>query len=149
MKLGLGPAFRPLGASRANMLVIAVAYAVFAVSLLLQPSRWGLTPAYHDLLAIMPQGAWGVLFAAVSAFLGAAAWPRPPRWLPVAALSAGLAVTTCWCAAFVIRWATSPNTTPETWVSWALFDYVLLRALALLDREEGRAAAPRDRAPRG
>ena len=55
------------------MLVIAVAYGVFAVSLLFEPARWGRTPAYHNLLVIMPQAAWGVIFAVVAALLATGA----------------------------------------------------------------------------
>lgn len=116
-------------ATRVNMLVIAAAYAVFALSLLCQQARWALTPAYGNLLAIMPQQAWGAQFAGVAVILAVAAL-RPGRWLSVIALSLGLAITTTWLAAFVIRWLTSTSTTPETWVSWAVFEYLLLWALA-------------------
>lgn len=132
---------RTVGATRANMLVIAIAYAIFAVSLLFQPARWSRTPAYHDLLVIMPQAAWGAVFAVVALLLAAAVWYHTRR-LSVAALSTALAVTTCWFAGFVVRWATSSATTPETWVSWAVFDFVLLRALTLLGYEEVRVPAP-------
>jgi hypothetical protein len=120
------------------MLVIAVAYGIFAVSLVFQPRRWGLTPAYHNLLAIMPQDAWGTVFAVTSALLLAAVARHGSRRLAVLALSAGIAITTFWCAAFVVRWLTSPNTTPETWVSWCVFDFVLLRALLLLGSRSAR-----------
>ncbi len=124
-------ALRALGGARANMLVISAAYAVFALSLLFQPQRWKMTPAYANLLAILPQQAWGGAFAAVCMLLAAAAC-LPARWrLPAAALVAGVAITTFWAAAFVVRWATSPDTTPETWVSWLVFDLILLRTLAL------------------
>jgi hypothetical protein len=122
-------ALRALGAARANMLVIAVAYGIFALSLLFQPARWQQTPAYANLLAILPQQAWGGAFTAVCALLAAAAVLPGRRWLPVPALAAGVAITTFWSAAFIIRWATSPDTTPVTWVSWAVFDLILLRAL--------------------
>lgn len=118
------------GGTRVNMLVIAGAYAVFAVSLIFQPARWAATPAYANLLAIMPQQAWGAQFAVVAAFLAVAAAARGRhRWLTVIALSLGLAITTTWVAAFVIRWLTSASTTPETWVSWAVFEYLLVQAL--------------------
>ena len=119
------------------MLVISGAYTVFALSLLLQPARWGLTPAYGNLLAIMPQQAWGAVFAVTAALLAAAPWGRGGRRLPVTALAAGMAVTTFWAAAFVIRWTTSTSTTPETWVSWAVFDLVLLHALLALQSRDG------------
>lgn len=130
---------RTLPATRSNMLVIGAAYSIFAVSLLLQSARWGLTPAYHDLLGILPQQSWGVGFAVISALLLTAVALYGRRWLSVLALSAGIAITTFWCTGFIVRWLTSPNTTPETWVSWAVFDYLLLRALTLLHRE---ASAP-------
>lgn len=124
---------------RTNMLVIGISYAVFALSLILQPRRWGMTPAYHNLLIIMPAQAWGACFAVVSAGLAAALWKGARyRWVSVLALSLGLAITTTWTAAFIIRWATSGATTPETWVSWAVFDFLLLRALMLLGYEEVR-----------
>jgi hypothetical protein len=117
------------------MAVIAAAYAVFAASLLFQPARWSLTPAYANLLAIMPGQAWGGAFAAVTALLAAALLTPGRRWLAVAALAAGMTITTFWPAAFVVRWFTSPDTTPETWVSWIVFDLILLRALALPSRD--------------
>src|SRR5579859_866830 len=102
---------------RTNMFVIGISYAVFALSLILQPRRWGQTPAYHNLLIIMPQQAWGACFAVVTCGLAAALWKGARyRWVSVLALSLGLAITTTWTAAFVIRWLTSGNTTPETWV---------------------------------
>ena len=118
-----------LGDARASILVITIAYGVFAISLIGQPARWSATPAYKDLLIIMPARPWGACFAAVTILLaGTLAVPRR-RWLSVTALSAALAITLTWCAAFMVRWATSTNTTPETWVSWAVFAYLLLRAL--------------------
>jgi hypothetical protein len=126
-----------LGAARANMLVITAAYGIFAVSLTAEPARWAATPAYANLLAIMPQRDWGAAFAVTAVMLAAAVrlWSR--HWLSVTALSVALAITTTWLAAFVIRWLTSGNTTPETWVSWAIFDYLLVRALLLLGYKEG------------
>lgn len=122
-----------------NMFVIAVAYGIFALSLLFQPARWGMTPAYRNLLVIMDQRAWGTCFAVVTAMLAAALWKgRTYRWLSVLALSLGLAITTTWVTAFVIRWLTSSATTPETWVSWAVFDFLLFRAFLLLGYEEVR-----------
>ena len=131
--------FATLGAARAHMLVITAAYGIFAVSLVVQPARWAATPAYANLLAIMPQRTWGVLFAVTAVMLATAVRLHSLRWLSVTALSLGLAITTTWLAAFVIRWLTSGSTTPETWVSWAVFEYLLIRALVLLGNKEGKA----------
>lgn len=120
------------------MTVIACGYGIFALSLIFQGERWGRTPAYRNLLAIMPQSAWGACFAVVAALLAAALARRRWRWLSVTALTAAFMLTTGWGLAFVVRWATSDSTTPETWVSWACFDYLILRAIILLDFEEVR-----------
>jgi hypothetical protein len=121
------------------MLVISIAYGIFGLSLWFQGSRWGATPAYHNLLEIMRQPEWGTAFAVTSGLLGVAALKRrTPRWLSVLALTVGFAITTGWMFAFMVRWLTSPSTTPETWVSWAVFDYMLIRAAALFDLDEVR-----------
>ncbi len=138
---------RRLAGARANMAVIAATYAILGVSLLLQPARWAATPAYRNLLAIMPQHAWGAVFAVIAALLTAAIWRPARRWLSVLALTAAFMVTTAWGLAFVVRWLTSSSTTPETWTSWAVFDYLVIRAVALLDYLEVRI--PRDGDPHG
>ena len=130
------PFTRTLGASRSNMLVIGTGYGVYALSLLFQPTRWSRTPAYHNLLAIMPAPAWGLCFALTSAALFAAVAVYRMRWLSVAALTAAGVITLAWTLAFLVRWATNDSTTPETWVSWAVNAYMLGRAAVLLDYRE-------------
>jgi hypothetical protein len=78
-------------------------------------------------------------FSFVTIMRAAALWQGlHHRWLSVVALSLSMTTTTTWFAAFIIRWLTSSSTTPETWVSWAVFDFLLLRALLLLGYEEVR-----------
>jgi ATP/ADP translocase len=125
------------------MTVMGVAYAIMGLSLVFQASRWHATPAYHNLLAIMPAQAWGGIFSAVAGLLAAGACHFRHRWLVIAALTAAIAVTTGWDLAFFVRWFTSPDTTPETWVSWAVFDYMLARAFMRMDLEE--ITLPRER----
>jgi hypothetical protein len=121
-------------AARASLAVMSGAYLVFGCSLVLQPARWGATPAYHVLLEIFRAPTWGALFLVAGAGLGAAAWQATRRrWLVVAALVPAWALTTGWMMSFVVRYLTSGATTPETWVSWAIFDYLLLQAAAGLD----------------
>lgn len=127
---------RALGTSRSNMLVVGSGYAIYALSLLLQPLRWSRTPAYHDLLVIMPAAGWGAFFGAVSAALLAAVFLYRLRWLSVTALTAAGVITLAWSLAFLVRWATNNSTTPETWVSWAFNAYLLGRAAILLDYRE-------------
>jgi len=139
------PFARTIGASRANMTVIGTGYGIYALSLLLQGARWSRTPAYSNLLAIMPAPAWGLCFACVSAALLAAVAAYRMRWLSVAALTAAGIITLAWTLAFIVRWATNDSTTPETWVSWAFNAYLLARAAVLLDyREVLVPSRPRD-----
>ncbi len=135
---------RRLTGARANMVVVAATYGILGLSLLLQPARWSATPAYRNLLALLPQRGWGIVFALIAVLLAAAVWRPARRWLSVMALTAAFMITTTWGLAFVIRWLTSASTTPETWVSWAVFDYLVVRALVLLDYLEIRV--PRERA---
>jgi len=137
-----GPRRARLAGARANMAVIAATYGIFAASLLFQPARWAATPAYRNLLAIMGQHAWGLVFAAVAGLLAAGIWRPGIRWLSVLALTAAFMLTTTWDLAFMVRWLTSANTTPETWGSWSVFDYLVIRALLLLDYLEVKI--PRD-----
>jgi hypothetical protein len=125
---------------RLNLLVMSAAFIVFGLSLALQPHRWASTPAYHVLLEIFSAHAWGGLFLASGVTLGAAAWPFPRRWLTVAALMLAMALTAGWMLAFVVRYLTNPDTTPETWVSWAVFGFLLLGAASGLDRPRDPAA---------
>lgn len=130
------PFTRTLGASRANMLVVGAGYAIYALSLIFQGTRWTRTPAYRNLLAIMPAAGWGACFAAVAAALLAAVALYGRRWLSVAALTAAGIITAGWTLAFVVRWWTNGSTTPETWVSWAVNCFLLARAAVLLDYRE-------------
>jgi hypothetical protein len=131
---------RPIGASGSHMLVMGLTYAIYALSLVFQGIRWHRTPAYRNLLIIMPTGTWGVFFGVTAVLLLAGAfWSRPP-WLAYTAIVLAVMLTSSWDVAFIVRWATSSSTTPETWTSWTVFNYVLLRAGILIERERGRPA---------
>lgn len=120
--------------AKLNLAVMGAAYLIFGFSLLLQSHRWGSTPAYHILLAIFRAQTWGALFILSGASLGVSAWQHGHRrWLVVASLMLAFTLTTGWALAFVVRYLTSPNTTPETWVSWAVFDYLLLKIAISID----------------
>jgi hypothetical protein len=132
----------PLTAGRLNLSVMSAAYAIFGLSLLFQPHRWQSTPAYHVLLEVLPAPAWGGLFLASGAALAAAVWQfGRERRLVVAALTLAVALTAGWMLAFIARYLSSPSTTPETWVSWAVFGFILLKVAAGLDHPAG---APRE-----
>ena len=122
--------------SRILMFVISISYGIFALSLWFQGGRWDRTPAYHNLLQIMPQAGWGIVFAVTSGLLGAAVRKYGQRWVSVIALMVAFAVTTGWGGDFVVRWLTNADTTPVTWVSWGVFDFMLMMAAAKLDVDE-------------
>lgn len=125
----------PAGASGSHMLVMGVTYAIYSLSLIFQGARWHRTPAYHNLLIIMPTGTWGAIFGGIALLLLVTAYRPRPAWLAYTAILLAFMLTTCWDIAFLVRWVTSSSTTPETWTSWAVFNYVLLRAGVLIDRE--------------
>jgi hypothetical protein len=114
---------------------MSAVFVTFGLSLILQPGRWHATPAYRVLLLIFGAQAWGVLFLVSGAAAGLAAWFfERQRWAVVASLTAALTLTTGWTLAFAVRWITSTDTTPVTWVAWSVFDYLLIIAALSLDR---------------
>lgn len=121
-------------APKLNLAVMSAAFMTFGLSLLFQPHRWGATPAYHVLLEIFRAQEWGTLFLLSGAALGVAAWQLDRRrWVVIAALVLAFTLTTGWMLSFIARYLTSPSTTPETWVSWAVFDYLLIKVAISLD----------------
>jgi hypothetical protein len=116
-------------APKLNLVVMGAAYLIFGLSLMFQPHRWASTPAYHVLLEIFTARTWGVLFIVSGAALALAAWQLAFRRWVVAAFT----LTTGWMLSFVARYLTNPSTTPETWVSWAIFDYLLIKVAISLD----------------
>jgi hypothetical protein len=123
-----------LAAGRIDLAVMSAAFAIFGASLIFQARRWHATPAYHVLLQVLPAGVWGGLFLVSGTAMGAAAARFERRLLVVSALTLAFALTIGWMAAFAARYLTSPDTTPETWVSWAVFLFLLLNAAASVDR---------------
>lgn len=128
-------------AGKLNLSVMSTAFAIFGLSLIFQPHRWASTPAYHILLLIFAAQIWGGLFLASSAAMAAAAWQFGRRWAVIAALTLAFTLTTGWMLSFIVRYLSSPNTTPETWVSWAVFGFLLLKVAAGLDRPRAVADA--------
>lgn len=123
----------PATAGKLNLCVMSAAFMIFGLSMIFQAHRWASTPAYHVLLQIFRGPQWGILFLIAGAGLGTAALQSGRRWMAVASLTFAFCLTTGWMLAFVVRYLTSGSTTPETWVSWAVFDYLLLRAAASMD----------------
>lgn len=121
-------------AGKRNLAFMSAAFTVFGLSLIFQPRRWHSTPAYHVLLSILAAQAWGALFLVSGVSMGVAAWHFERRRIVIAALTFAFTLTNGWALAFLARYLTSPDTTPETWVSWAAFDYLLIVVAISLDR---------------
>ena len=124
----------PRVAGKLNLSVMAAAYGIFGLSLIFQSHRWGSTPAYHVLLQIFGAPVWGALFLLSGLAMALAVWRFEQRWVVVASLTLAFTLTTGWMLAFIVRYLSSPNTTPETWVSWAVFDFLLLKVAISIDR---------------
>jgi hypothetical protein len=133
VKLPARPRWPP-AVGRSDLAVMSAAFCVFGLSLIFQSTRWHATPAYHVLLLILPAQSWGALFLASGLTMGLAAWQFTRRWVVIAALVLAFTLTTGWALSFVVRYLTSPSTTPETWVSWAIFDFLLIKVAVSLDR---------------
>lgn len=124
----------PMVAGKLNLSVMSAAFTIFGLSLIFQAHRWGSTPAYHVLLLIFRAQAWGALFLLSGLAMGLAVWQFERRPVVVASLTLAFCLTTGWMLAFIVRYLTSPNTTPETWVSWAVFEFLLLKVSISIDR---------------
>jgi hypothetical protein len=122
-------------AGKLNLSIMSAAFLIFGLSLIFQPSRWGSTPAYHVLLLIFRAQVWGVMFLLSGAAMALAVLQfTRRRWLVITSLTVAFTLTTGWALAFVARYLSSPNTTPETWVSWIVFDLLLLSVALTVDR---------------
>jgi hypothetical protein len=121
---------------------MSAAFSIFGLSLIFQGHRWHSTPAYHVLLLIFPAPVWGALFLLSGITMGLSAWQFGRRWAVVATLALAFTLTLGWMMAFVARYLTSPSTTPETFVSWAAFFFLLLRVAVSIDRAAPAALPP-------
>ena len=122
-----------LWSGKVTLAVMAAAFTIFGLSLIFQAHRWESTPAYHVLLQVFPARAWGGLFLVSGLSMGTSCWQFHRRWILVASLTLAFTLTNGWALAFMVRYLTNPDTTPETWVSWAVFDYLLLRVSLSID----------------
>jgi len=115
--------------AQSAMFLVGCGYAIFGWSLLFQPTRWRATPAYANLLQFLPEVVWGIAYALAGVLLVVAVFRFPRRWTPVLpAMLLSSFLTGMWLFGFVLRYATSKDTTPFTWVAEVFTAYLLLRA---------------------
>lgn len=113
--------------------VIAGIFLIFGVALILQPERWGNTPSYANLLAILDAPYWGIIHLIVGAFLMATFKLRHVKWLFIASHTVAIALLGSWLIAFIVRYLTDEGTTIVNVVSWTVFLSLLIQSSVSLE----------------
>ena len=123
---------RPPRPGLADMLIVAGWFILTGLGLVIQSDRYSNTPAYGNLIEVLPAQMWGVLHLAVATAL-LASIIRSFRWVTTAAITAAVALTGGWWVAFIIRWATDTGTTPVNPTNWVLMLFLLIRVITGID----------------
>lgn len=118
----------------------AVAYAitivllVFGVALLAQSNRWEKTPAYGNLLRILPADAWGFVYlgAALLMIVALVFWEH--RLTAIIGHMVAFGVLVFWEGGFIIRYLTDSATTVVNVVSWAVYLFLVVSSAREIDR---------------
>lgn len=113
--------------------VVGIAFTAVGLTLFLQPHRYDNTPSYANLLNVMNQAWWGLIYLVVAAFVFAAVTFWRHRLLTVAAHTSAAALVLSWLAAFVYRWLTDDGTTIVNVVSWSILLFLVVRSMFQLD----------------
>lgn len=117
--------------------VVGAAFLALAFGLAVQPERFTRTPAYANLLRILPQSHWAVIYFVVAALIGLSIMLQHVRALEVAAHTLSLALVSTWLVAFVIRYSTDSATTIVNVVSWSVLLYLVILSMLELDDRVG------------
>jgi hypothetical protein len=104
--------------------VIAI-FAIFGLALVLQADRWSRTPAYGNLIQIMPAQAWGIVHLVILIAISAGLLLYS-RVLNLAGHTAGFILLAFWDSAFIIRCFTDKNTTVANGVAWTFYAVLLV-----------------------
>lgn len=101
--------------------------AIFGLALVFQANRWGRTPAYGNLLQILPAPVWGFVYlgAAVLLLTGLLLKIRP---VSMAGHTLAFILLAAWELAFFVRWVTDPFTTIANVVAWGYYLSLLMRS---------------------
>lgn len=126
-----------LNEPRAHAATMAAVFTAIGLALLFQPGRFANTPSYANLLELLPQWGWAVIYLAVAALKVSAIWRYSIRSLVVAAHMGAIALEGVWWIAFVIRYLTDNGTTVVNVVSWSVFLYLSVRSALMLDQHTG------------
>lgn len=127
-----------------DMLIATGWFALTGLGLIIQSDRYSNTPAYANLIEVLPAQVWGGFHLAVAAALLAAITHLQARWATTAAITAAFALTGAWWVAFIIRWATDTGTTPVNPTNWVLMLFLLIRVATGIDSVYDRKPHERD-----
>ena len=118
---------------RAHMAILAVAFLAFGVTLWFQPGRYANTPSYANLLVILPQHAWSVIYLGTAALKVVSIWQYTRRALVIVCHTVAIMLLASWLGAFVVRYLTDDGTTIVNVVSWSVFLYLAVRSALMVD----------------
>lgn len=117
--------------------VVGIAFLALAFGLLVQPLRFERTPAYANLLSVLPQSIWGILYLVVAAVIGASVLLWRHRVFSVVAHTLTFSLVGAWLAGFVVRYVTDDATTIVNVVSWSVLLYLTVLSAMKLDDKSG------------
>jgi hypothetical protein len=122
-----------LNEPRAHMTLMAIAFIALGVTLWVQPGRYANTPAYANLIAILPQHAWSAIYLGAAALKVLSIVRYSPRVLLVVTHTVAIILISAWLLAFVVRYLTDDGTTIVNVVSWSTFLYLAVRSALMMD----------------
>lgn len=126
---------------RSYMLTLVLICLTIGFTLIFQPHRYDNTPSYANLLEIMPQLYWGLIYILVALLYTAGIIQPHSRPLLVLVHTAGSILFVSWLLAFVVRWLTDNGTTVVNVVSWGVFLSLVVRSAVLV---RGDVRSPRE-----
>ena len=135
-------AVRRLGEARIYIAILILVCLTLAGGLWFQPNRFARTPAYANLLGILPQHTWGLLYGLVAVLLATALIWRGMMTLNLTAFTATITLLLSWWAVFIFRVSTDDSTTVVNVASWGAFLLMAARALWLTVRQAQPAPTP-------
>lgn len=115
-------------------LVINFVLLALGLALIFQPQRWSRTPAYANLLLLLPANIWGVIHLVLGCALAVAVFVlHGNRTVTIVVHTLVIMLLAIWDVAFVVRYLTDSSTTVVNVVSWGTYVFLAVRSALLLD----------------
>jgi hypothetical protein len=118
---------------RAHMVVLCCVFTLLALTLWFQPERFSNTPSYANLLNILRQHTWAVLYAIPAILMMVSLKYYMLRGLVIVTHTLTGAMLIAWEYAFIVRWITDSGTTIVNVLSWFVLIYLLIRSAVTID----------------